>query len=115
MLQEIADRVYVELDYEGANVGCVLTEEGAIVIDTPIIPEQARHWASTISMLADKVLYVFNTDHHRAHIMGNQFFDTPVLQCWLTKQPGGKCLTTKRPLLNGRKTCSKNVLTFRSS
>jgi cyclase len=24
-------------------------------------------------------LYVFNTDHHRAHILGNQFFDAPIL------------------------------------
>ena len=79
MLQEIADRVFIELDYEGANVGCILTEAGAIVIDTPMIPEEARHWAGVVSNLTDKVLYVFNTDHHRAHIMGNQFFDAPIL------------------------------------
>ncbi len=79
MLQEIADRVFIELDYEGANVGCILTDEGAIVIDTPIIPDEAKHWAKVVSGLTDKVLYVFNTDHHRAHIMGNQFFDAPVL------------------------------------
>ena len=78
MLQEIATHVFVELDYEGANVGCVLTDAGAIVIDTPIIPEEAQHWADTVSKLTDKVLYIFNTDHHRAHIMGNQFFDAPV-------------------------------------
>jgi cyclase len=79
MLQEIAKNVFVELDYEGANVGCILTEVGAIVIDTPMIPEEARHWAKTVSSLTDKVIYVFNTDHHRAHIMGNQHFDAPVL------------------------------------
>jgi len=79
MLQEIADRVYIELDYEGANVGCILTDEGAIVIDTPMIPEESEHWAKTVYDLTDTVLYVFNTDHHRAHIMGNQFFDAPIL------------------------------------
>jgi cyclase len=79
MLQEIADRVFVKLDYEGANVGVVLTDNGAIVIDTPIIPAEARDWSETVSRITDKVMYVFNTDHHRAHIMGNQFFDAPVL------------------------------------
>ncbi len=79
MLQEIADRVFVDLDYEGANVGCILTDVGAIVIDTPIIPNEAKHWADTVRGLSDKVLYVFNTDHHRAHIMGNQYFDAPVM------------------------------------
>ncbi|HEX9921920.1 MAG TPA: MBL fold metallo-hydrolase [Anaerolineae bacterium] len=79
MIQEIADRVYVDLEYEGANVGCVLTDAGAIVVDTPIIPEQAKHWAKAVSELTDTVLFVFNTDHHRGHIMGNQFFDAPIL------------------------------------
>jgi cyclase len=77
--QEIADGVFVELDYDGANVGCILTDEGAIVIDTPMIPAQAKDWASSVSQLTDKVMYVFNTDHHRAHILGNQFFDAPIM------------------------------------
>jgi len=79
MVEEIAKNVFVKLDYNGANVGCVLTDEGAIVIDTPMIPEEAKDWAETVSRLTDKVLYVFNTDHHRVHIMGNQFFDAPIL------------------------------------
>ncbi len=33
MIEEIAKNIFVKLDYEGANVGCVLTNEGAIVID----------------------------------------------------------------------------------
>lgn len=79
MVQEIADGVFIELGYEGANVGCILTDEGAIVIDTPMIPSEAKDWAATIANLTDRVLYVFNTDHHRAHILGNQFFDAPIL------------------------------------
>ena len=78
-MQEIAPGVYVKLDYEGANVGCVLTDLGAIVVDTPLIPEDGKDWAARVARLTDKVLYVFNTDHHRAHIMGNQFFDAPVI------------------------------------
>jgi len=78
MLQEIADRVYVDLDYEGANVGCILTDAGAIVIDTPLIPSDAKHWAEQVFDLTDTVLYVYNTDHNRDHIIGNQFFNTRV-------------------------------------
>ncbi len=79
MLQEIADKVFVDLDYEGANVGCILTSLGAIVIDTPIVPSEARHWAEAVSRLTDKVLYVFNTDHHRSHVMGNQHFHASII------------------------------------
>jgi cyclase len=79
MVEEIAKNVFVKLDYEGANVGCILTEDGAIVIDTPMIPKEAKDWARTVSEITDNVLFVFNTDHHRAHIMGNQFFDAPIM------------------------------------
>ncbi|MCB0213114.1 MAG: MBL fold metallo-hydrolase [Anaerolineae bacterium] len=79
MLQEIAKNVFVEQDYEGSNVGCVITDAGAVVIDTPMVPEEARHWAKTVSELSDRVLYVFNTDHHRTHILGNQYFDAPIM------------------------------------
>ncbi|GAB4532604.1 MAG: hypothetical protein Kow0063_13440 [Anaerolineae bacterium] len=78
-MQEIAPGVYVKTDYEGANVGCILTGAGAIVVDTPLIPAEGKAWAAEVARLSDRVLYVFNTDHHRAHIMGNQFFDAPVI------------------------------------
>jgi cyclase len=78
-MQEIAPNVFVELGYEGANCGLVLTEEGGIVIDTPIIPAEAKAWAMQVSQMTERILFVFNTDHHRQHIMGNQFFNAPVL------------------------------------
>jgi cyclase len=78
-MQKIAPGVYVKTDYEGANVGCILTEVGAIVVDTPLIPADGKAWAAEVIKVAGRVLYVFNTDHHRAHIMGNQYFDAPVI------------------------------------
>ena len=78
-LQEIAPGVYVHTGYEGANVGCILTSVGAIVVDTPLIPQEGKAWAAEVLRLAKRVLCVFNTDHHRAHIMGNQYFDAPVI------------------------------------
>ncbi len=78
-MQEIATGVYVVFDYEGANVGCILTDAGAIVVDTPLIPADGAEWATRVAEVTDEVLYIFNTDHHRAHIMGNQYFDAPVI------------------------------------
>lgn len=78
-MEEISPGVYVKYDYEGANVGCILTDEGAIVIDTPLIPADGEAWVEEVAKIADKVLFVFNTDHHRAHIIGNQYFDAPVV------------------------------------
>jgi len=75
-MQEIAPGVFVESEYRGANVGFVVTEDGVIGIDTPILPEQAMHWRREMHRVSGgkPVLYIINTDHHRGHIMGNQYF-----------------------------------------
>jgi len=75
-MQELAQGVFLETALRGANVGFVVTDEGVIGIDTPVLPEQAKHWRRGMSRVSgDKpVIYMINTDHHRGHIMGNQFF-----------------------------------------
>ncbi|MEM7028852.1 MAG: hypothetical protein AAF629_04620, partial [Chloroflexota bacterium] len=78
-MQEIAPNVFIETEYDGANCGLVLTEAGGVVIDTPIIPAEAKAWAAQVAKKTDNVLFVFNTDYRRYHIMGNQYFDAPVL------------------------------------
>ena len=43
-MREIAKGVFFENDYISGNVGCVLTEEGAVLIDSPMLPKDAWHW-----------------------------------------------------------------------
>jgi len=87
-MREISPGVYVETDQRGANYGGILTDDGIIVIDTPIVPNQARAFRDKLRQVTGgkPFLYVINTDHHRGHIMGNQFFQpTPVIahdQAW---------------------------------
>lgn len=78
-MEEIAPNVFIETEYDGANCGLVLTEEGGVVIDTPMIPADGRAWAEKIAKYTDRVLFVFNTDYRRYNVMGNQYFDAPVL------------------------------------
>ncbi len=77
MIREIAPAVYVETEYHGANVAFIVTDEGVILIDSPMLPKEARHWREEIKKYTDKeIIYVINTDHHRAHVIGNQYFPT---------------------------------------
>ena len=48
MLREIAPNIVVETEYHGANVASVATGEGVILIDTPMLPEEALHWRTVI-------------------------------------------------------------------
>ncbi len=81
-MREISPGIFVETDQRGANYGAILTSEGCIIIDTPIVPKQAVAFREELRrMSGDKpFLYIINTDHHRGHIVGNQYFmPTPVV------------------------------------
>jgi len=77
MIREIAPRVFIETKFHGANVGFIVTGEGVVLIDTPMLPRDARRWQEEIRSRTDQeILYIINTDHHRGHIIGNQYFPT---------------------------------------
>jgi cyclase len=77
VIREVAPNVFVETEFHGANVGFVVTGEGVILIDTPMLPDDARAWRAEISKrTAQEIIYIINTDHHRGHIVGNQYFPT---------------------------------------
>lgn len=84
-MQQIAERVYVETAYHGGNIGCLITDQGPILIDTPMLPRDARHWHDQIIQLTSlPILYVINTDYRHNRILGNVFFDAPVVAHELT-------------------------------
>ena len=55
--------------------------EGNILIDTPMVPSDNQKWLGLIRQVTGgkKTLYVINTDHHRGHVLGNQFYNAPVI------------------------------------
>ncbi len=81
-MREISPGIFVETDQRGANYSAVLTNDGFVVIDTPIVPKQAVAFRDELKRIAGgkPFLYIINTDHHRGHIVGNQYFaGTPVI------------------------------------
>ena len=74
-MQQINSSVYVEREYEGPNVGCIRTDEGLILIDTPVRPRDARTWRARVTQLtAQQTRYVINTKHHPHQLLINHFF-----------------------------------------
>jgi cyclase len=79
-MREIGPDVYVETAFQGGNVGLIVTPEGAVLVDTPMMPWEARQWAATVKRTTKQpIRFVINTDHHTEHILGNQFFAAPVV------------------------------------
>lgn len=77
MIREVAPDIFVETEYHGANVAFIVTGAGVILIDTPMLPDEALHWHAEIrKRTSEDIAYILNTDHHRAHVIGNQYFPT---------------------------------------
>ncbi len=74
-MQQLDSDVCVETGYEGANVGCVRTDRGLILIDTPMRPRDARAWRARVTQLTgQEVRYVINTSYHPYHMLSHHFF-----------------------------------------
>jgi glyoxylase-like metal-dependent hydrolase (beta-lactamase superfamily II) len=79
-IQQIALNIYVSGAYPGTNVGLVLTDEGPISIDAPLLPEEIVAWKKTIRELADKPLrYTILTDHRPERALGATSLGAPVI------------------------------------
>ena len=56
-------------------MGLIRTERGGLLIDTPMLPPDARQWQlQLIQMGVDHIYGIVNTDYHPEHFLGNAVF-----------------------------------------
>ncbi len=73
-MQKITDNVYVGTKFRGCNSSFVVTSEGVVVIDTPMVPSEAREWREEAKRHGE-IIYVINNEPHNDHVAGD---------CWFT-------------------------------
>lgn len=86
-MYELSPNVFAETTYHHSNPGFVVTPDGVICIDSPLIPAEARAWRQVIAETSHDlpILYVIVTDHHRGHCLGSQWLSENVIaheQAW---------------------------------
>lgn len=72
-MQKITENVYVESELSRCNTSAVVTGDGVVVIDTPMIPANAKKIASEVKKFGP-VRYLINTEPHGDHTSGNCYF-----------------------------------------
>jgi cyclase len=77
-VQKITENVYVETGFHGCNVSFVVTKEGIVMIDSPMVPAEAAGWRDTIAGYG-RLRYLINSEPHIDHFAGNCFFDCTVV------------------------------------
>ncbi len=78
-MHEIIKGIYYEDAYCSGNVGLVLTDEGAMLIDSPMLPKEAWEWLRKVTSIAKKgIALLVNTDYKIERVLGNCFFPATV-------------------------------------
>jgi glyoxylase-like metal-dependent hydrolase (beta-lactamase superfamily II) len=99
-MEMFGKRLLVETGYPGANVSCMITARGLVLIDTPMRPADAREWASRVkSETGREIAFLICTDHHYDHVMGFPFLTDRVI-CHTTAARGFRFLNDKEALKN---------------
>lgn len=69
----VKDQLSVFPKFRGCTSGFVITSEGIVMIDSPMLPADAIRWRDEIAKRG-QVRFIINTHHHLDHIGGNFFF-----------------------------------------
>jgi len=79
-INQIRDHIYVNTEYDGTNVACINTDDGMVLVDTPMLPKDIAHWQEFINRINQKeIAYIIATHHHFDHIIGNKTFGGRVI------------------------------------
>ncbi len=97
-METICEKIMVETKYLGANVSCVRTERGPVLVDSPFLAEDAREWGRVIKGTTGRdAEYLINTDHHFDHVLGNCFLTSRII-CHSTAAKGIRFLRDRDQL-----------------
>jgi glyoxylase-like metal-dependent hydrolase (beta-lactamase superfamily II) len=79
-MQSIAPNVFVETGYPGLNVGVIVTEKGAVCIDSPPCPTDAQEWVSRVQSAFElPIRYLILTDAHPDRTVMSGAFHTRII------------------------------------
>ena len=79
-MKKLAEGVYLEDSYPGVLLGAVVSEQGTIMIDAPLRPDDGRAWQNQLRALskgADRLLV--SLDAHPDRTLGTRIMDSAIL------------------------------------
>jgi len=79
-MKEIAPDIYASTEYTGVNAGFIVMPAGAIAVDAPTMPRDARAWQQQIVETArGPILYVVLTDTHPDRLLSAGLLKAPIV------------------------------------
>jgi hypothetical protein len=75
-MRRLTKNIVAETEFQWANVGAVITDEGIVMIDCPVRPTDSRKWQKEIRSLSPLgIRYLISTDYHGDHSTGSAYIE----------------------------------------
>lgn len=84
-MQKITENVFIAENIRGCTVSAVVTTAGVVIIDTPMVPSEAKAWRQEIEQCGE-IKYVINNEHHRDHAAGSRWMGGTLVASEGTRQ-----------------------------
>jgi glyoxylase-like metal-dependent hydrolase (beta-lactamase superfamily II) len=89
-MRKIKKNVFLENRFSGVQLGLIVTDDGLLLIDSPIRLEDGRAWLSQVSELGEPY-YTVLLDHHPDRVVGARDLGMPIIgQRFTREQLGSK-------------------------
>lgn len=85
LIQEITENVWVETGMVACNLGLIETEEGLVMVDSPMNPTDVLKWREEVNKRGN-LRYIINTEGHIDHATGVYFFGGTYISHRLTRE-----------------------------
>jgi cyclase len=70
-IQSVTEHIHASVEWDGANVACIETAGGVVLVDTPMLPKDIARWKEFLAGLdPEGVRYTVVTHSHFDHIIG---------------------------------------------
>lgn len=75
-MKRLSEHVFAETEFQWANVGGAVTDDGVVLIDCPVRPTDSQRWQSDVRPLSPLgIRYLISTDFHGDHATGSSFVE----------------------------------------
>jgi glyoxylase-like metal-dependent hydrolase (beta-lactamase superfamily II) len=79
-MNEIAEGIFVETEFEGVNVGAVVSDDVLIYIDAPTFPRDARFWSTQVERLyPGRLRFLVLTDYNGDRILNSRWLQATLI------------------------------------
>jgi cyclase len=79
-MKELVKGIFVETDFEGANVGAIQVDQQLFCIDSPSYPRDARRWTTFLGSIHSKpTRFTILTDFNGDRLLNTQWLNAPLI------------------------------------